>query len=69
MPQLLDEINRLQEKLTTLDDRERLLLKMFANLLETHYEIDRPQDILTSHEYDEVPGKWELWDGMLRWER
>ena len=69
MPQLLDEINRLQEKLTTLDEHERLLLKMFANLLETHYEIGKPQNALTSEEYDEVPGKWELWDGMLRWER
>ena len=42
---------------------------MFANLLETHYEIRKPQNALTSDEYDEVPGKWELWDGMLRWER
>ena len=66
MPQLLDEISRLQEKLTTLDEHERLLLKMFANLLETHYEIRKPQNALTSDEYDEVPGKWELWDGMLR---
>ena len=53
----------------TLDERERLLLKMFANLVETHYEIGKPQNTLTSEEYDEVPGKWELWDGMLRWER
>ena len=38
---------------------------MFANLLETHYEIDKHQNALTSDEYDEVPGKRELWDGML----
>jgi hypothetical protein len=30
VPKLLDEIDRLQQKLTGLDERERLLLKMFA---------------------------------------
>ncbi len=62
-------MNRLQQELTELDERERLLLKMFANLLESHYEVKKPQNALTSEEYFKVPGKWELWEGMLRWDR
>ena len=34
MPKLLDAIYRLQEDFPDLDDRERLLLKMCANLFE-----------------------------------
>jgi len=36
MPKLLDGIYRLQSELTDLDSREKLLLKMCANLLESH---------------------------------
>ncbi len=66
MPVLLDEVYRLQSQLTDLDPQERLLLKMFANLLESHYEVREPKNALTAEEYFEVPGRWELFDGMLR---
>ena len=66
---LLDEMNRLQKELTGLDERERLLLKMFANLLESHYEVRKPKNSLTAEEYFKVPGRWELLDGMLSWDR
>lgn len=69
MPKLLDEINRLQQELSELNERERLLLKMFANLLESHYKVKKPQNALTSEEYFKVPGRWELLDGMLHWDR
>jgi hypothetical protein len=62
-------MNRLQQQLTELNERERLLLKMFANLLETHYEVRKPQNALTAKEYFKVPGGWELSDGTLRWDR
>jgi hypothetical protein len=39
---------------------------MFANLLESHYEIPQPRNRLTFEEYEKVPGRWELMDGMLR---
>jgi hypothetical protein len=42
---------------------------MFSNLLETHYEVRKPQNALTADEYFKVPGRWELWDGMLRWDK
>lgn len=38
LPKLLEETYRLQSELTALDADEELLLKMFANLLETHYQ-------------------------------
>jgi len=62
---LLDEIYRLQSE-TEIDDDERRLLKMFANLLESHYGIPEPRNRLTFEEYVKVPGRWELWDGMLQ---
>jgi hypothetical protein len=65
LPKLLEEIYRVQRELTNLDDRERLLLKMCANLLESHYEV-KPQNGLTSEEYFQVPGRFEMVDGMLR---
>lgn len=65
MPKLLEEAYRLQNELTALDDKERLLLKMFANLLEGHYEVKEPRNQLTDEEYFAVPGRWELIDGML----
>jgi hypothetical protein len=66
MPKLLDEIYRLQSELTDLDGREKLLLKMCANLLESHYEVRAPRNRLTFEEYREVPGRFEMLEGMLR---
>jgi hypothetical protein len=66
MPKLLGEIYRLQNELTDLDSEEQLLLKMFANLLESHYQVGTPRNGLTGEEYLKVPGRWELVDGLLR---
>lgn len=66
MPRLLDEVYRLQRDLTEIDDDERRLLKMFANLLESHYGMPEPRNRLTFEEYEKIPGRWELWDGMLQ---
>ena len=66
MPRLLDEVYRLQHDLTEIDNDEQRLLKMFANLLESHYDVPEPRNRLTFEEYDKVPGRWELWHGMLR---
>ena len=66
MPKLLEEIYRLQAELTGLDEKERLLLKMCANLLESHYDLKEPRNRLTDEEYFSVPGRFELWHGMLR---
>jgi hypothetical protein len=66
MPKLLDEIYRLQDELPDLDGRERLLLKMCANLFEDYYQVKSPRNRLTVEEYENVPGRWELVDGMLR---
>jgi hypothetical protein len=65
LPKLLEEVYRLQREMTGLDADEQRLLKMFANLLESHYEVKEPQNRLTFEEYDKMPGRWELWDGML----
>jgi hypothetical protein len=65
MPKLLEEIYRLQRDFPDLDDRERLLLKMSANLFESYYEIKNPRNPLTFEEYEKVPGRWELIHGML----
>jgi hypothetical protein len=64
-PKLLQEIYRLQEQFQDLDPREELLLKMAANLFETHYDVKEPRNRLTVEEYEHVPGRWELLDGML----
>jgi hypothetical protein len=66
MPKLLDAIYRVQEDFPDLDNRERLLLKMCANLLEHYYEVKEPKNALTFEEYEKVPGRWELIDGMLQ---
>jgi hypothetical protein len=66
MPKLLDAIYRLQDDFPDLDSRERLLLKMCANLFEDYYEVKNPRNRLTVEEYENVPGRWELYDGMLR---
>ena len=58
MPGLLEEVYRLQNQLTEIDDDERRLLKMFANLLESHYQVKEPRNRLTFG--------WELIDGMLQ---
>ena len=65
MPKLLDEVYRIQTALTDLDAREQMLLKMFANLLEGYYEVKKPKNRLTADEYFEMPGRFELMDGML----
>ena len=65
---ILDEINRLQKELPGLDEYERLLLKMCANLLESYHEVRAPQSRLTAEEYFEMPGRWELMDGMLHYD-
>jgi hypothetical protein len=66
MPELLDAIYRLQDDFPDLDSRECLLLKMCANLFEDYYEVKNPRNRLTVEEYEKVPGRWELFDGMLR---
>ena len=66
MPRLLDEVYRLQTELTGLHAEERLLLKMFANLLESHYEVKEPRNRLTFEEFEKTPGRWEMMDGMLQ---
>jgi hypothetical protein len=66
MPKLLAEVYRLQAEFTDLDAKERRLLKMFANLLESHYEVKEPRNRLTFEEYEKIPGRWELFDGMLQ---
>jgi len=66
VPRLLDEVYRLQTELTGLDAEERLLLKMFANLLESHYEVKEPRNRLTFEEFEKTPGRWEMMDGMLQ---
>ena len=66
VPKLLDAVYRLQNELTELDADGRLLLKMCANLLEGHYEVKEPRNRLTFEEYEKVPGRWELYNGMLQ---
>jgi hypothetical protein len=66
MPKLLDAIYQVQSDFSDLDDRERLLLKMCANLFEDYYEVKNPRNQFTAEEYFKVPGRWELFDGMLR---
>jgi hypothetical protein len=65
MPKLLEEIYRLQRDFPDLDDRERLLLQMSANLLESYYEVKTPRNQFTVEEYEKIPGHWELIHGML----
>jgi hypothetical protein len=57
MPKLVDEIHRLQPDFPDLDSRERLLLKMCANLFEDYYEGKNPRNRLTVEEYENVPGR------------
>jgi len=65
IPKLLQEIYRLQQEFPGLEPRESLLLKMCANLLEDYYEVKNPRNRMTVEEYEKVPGRWELVDGML----
>jgi hypothetical protein len=66
MPRLLDEVYRLQRDLAEINSDEQRLLKMFANLLESHYDVSEPRNRLTFEEYEKIPGRWELMDGMLQ---
>lgn len=68
MSKLLDEIERLQDESYGFDPYEHLLLKMCANMLESYYEVRTPKHRLKAEEYFEVPGRFELWDGMLHWD-
>lgn len=52
MPKLLAEVYRLQAEFTDLDAKERRLLKMFAHLLESHYDVKEPRNRLTFEEYE-----------------
>jgi len=65
MHPLLEEIYRLQNQMPDLDAKERILLKMFANFLESHYEAKNPRNAFTVEEIHECPGRWEFHDGML----
>jgi hypothetical protein len=60
VPKLPEETYRLQSELTDLDDEERKLLKMLANLLESHYQVKEPRNRLNVDEYLKVPGRWLL---------
>jgi hypothetical protein len=66
MHKLLDAIYRVQDDFPDLDSREHQLLKMCANPFEDYYEVKNPRNRLTLEEYEKVPGRWELFDGMLR---
>jgi hypothetical protein len=66
VPRLLDEVYRLQSEPTELDADERRLLKMFANLLESHYQVEEPRNRLNFEEFEKMPGRWEMVDGMLQ---
>jgi hypothetical protein len=61
MPRLLDEIYRLQRDLTEVDNDERRLLKMFANLLESHYGIPEPRNRLSLRSTKKSPDDGSLW--------
>ena len=63
-PRLLQELYRIQSEVTDLDEHARLLLKMCANMLESHYQV-KPQNRLTPEEYFELPGRFEMMQGML----
>jgi hypothetical protein len=65
MPKLLDEINRLQKELPGMGEDEQRILKMFANILETYGGVRHPQNRFTVDEFIQLPGQWELIDGML----
>jgi hypothetical protein len=66
MPRLLKEIYRVQEELQDLDAHERLMLRMFANLLEGYHRVQTPKNQLTDEEFAALPGRWELVNGMLK---
>lgn len=66
MLRVLEELNRIRTELTDLDPHDKLILKMCANLLESHHEVRNPQSRFTEEEYLALPGRWELCDGMLR---
>ncbi|MFN7919314.1 MAG: hypothetical protein U0Q16_04410 [Bryobacteraceae bacterium] len=65
MPRLLQEMYRLQAEPTGFNEEERRLLKMFANILESHYEVEERRNLLTVEEYLLLPGRWELLEGVL----
>ena len=68
MSKLIDEIYRVQAECKEISDRDRLLLKMFANILEVEHGVRKPQNRLVADEYFELPGRWELLEGMLHWD-
>jgi hypothetical protein len=52
-------------KMPDLDANEKVLLKMFANILESRYDVKNPCNTFTVEEFHRCPGRWELIDGML----
>jgi hypothetical protein len=64
-PKLLEEIYRLQTEVSDLDPEARHILTMCANLLKSHYEVKEARNRLTFEEFDDMPGRWDLVDGML----
>jgi hypothetical protein len=65
MPKLLDGIYKLQSESADADPGAQQILKLCANLLESHYEVAEPRNRFTFEEYDALPGRWEMIDGML----
>lgn len=68
MSKLLEEIYRVQAEGKSFSTRDQLLLKMFANILEVEHGVRKPKNRLVADEYFELPGRWELLDGMLHWD-
>jgi hypothetical protein len=64
VPRLLNEIYRLQTELTGIGWYDQMILKMMANLLESHHGVEL-RNKLTFEEFEEIPGRWELIDGEL----
>jgi hypothetical protein len=64
VPRLLNEIYRLQTELTGIGWYDQMILKMIANLLESHHGVTARSGF-TFEEFCQVPGRWELIDGML----
>ena len=52
MPRLLEEVYRLRRDPTGIDSEEQRLVKMFANLLESHHDVPEPRNRLTFGRFD-----------------
>lgn len=65
MPELLEGFYRLQGECADADPGGKQILKLCANLLESHYHVAEPRNRFTFEEYDALPGRWEMINGML----